>query len=688
MQTMNRINLWMLLFILALTGCENERKDHYKVPDWLQGPLFEQIESTGKYNEFVKAAKLTGYDEFLSSRLTFTVFVPTDEAFQEYYSEQGVNSAEELDKDELLALLQYHTCQNSWDSVKMAGKTSFGWWNNLPDNFRTPCIYTPAVSTDDGKNVVYDNTFLLLFSNPFFDKNGYTSIDYESFYPGSVWTGYNIDRASVLENEQGAENGFYYVIDRVMIPKTTADKMIAANPDFSVFSQMLDLFVRYDYDAKSTGNSTLYDSLFKRSYALNFNLSNEKIPDNAYDGYYHVFNTVFVPGNQEIQDYFDDNFPAYPDIESVPYIIKKYFVEAHMLPNKKLFPTVLARTENERNDFSDEILFDLDNGINSLNLCSNAIIYGVDQVINTNAFSTVSGPIIKNPDFRIFTMLLELSGEIRSFFKSEIKHAVFVLPDQQMTDLGFNYAEGDPADFTDDKIYRDNSELNTTQMKDFLQSFISITSKDVNGTDEAYIKTKNNQYLKISSGTVEGLFGQSAVANSFPAVNGTVLEIDADLSQVEDYTIEDYLNDNKDSFGEFFTLCDSAGMLDADGNIVKLSVFTGVTLLLPTDAAIQAIKGSYIPSNATSETFPFRSLVQYQIISERVMFTDDEFPESGYGTDLFINAQRYKITASAQDGIISITDLKNNSFQITTGTNSNIITSNGIIHIVDQVALY
>ena len=688
MLTMKRIPCLTLLLIILLTGCEKDREQYYKRPDWLQGPLFEQIKSTGKYNEFIKVAELTGYDKFLSSRLTFTVFVPTDEAFQEYYQEMGVSSAEEIDRDDLLTLLQFHTCQNSWDSVKMAGKTSFGWWNDIPDNFRTPCIYTPPISHIDGKDVVYDNTFLHLFSSPFFDKNGYTALDYESFFPGSKYTGYNVDRAAVLENELGSENGFYYVINRVMIPRTTADKMIAEKPEFSIFSQLIDKFVRYDYDAASSQSSTQYDSLFKRSYALNFNLSNEKIPDNAYDGYYHVFNTVFVPGNQEIQDYFAQNFPAYPSIDDVPYIIIKYFVEAHMLPNKKLFPTVLARDENERNDFSDEILFDLDNGIVSQFLCSNAMIYGVDQVINTNAFSTVSGPIIRDPRYRIFTMLLELSGEIRSFFKEEIKHAVFILPDELMTDLGFAYAEGDPVDFTDDKIFRNNNEITPEQMKDFLQSFISITSKDVNGSDETFIKTKNNKYLKVASGKVEGLFGVANIIESYSALNGTVHEIDSDLSQGEVYTVEQYLNDHKGEFTEFFSLCDSAGMLNADGDIVKLSVFTGLTLLLPTDAAIQAIKGTYIPADATSETFPYRSLIQYQVISERVMFTDDVFPVGAYGTDLFLNAERYKITAGAQDGIISLTDLKNNSFQITSGPNSNIITSSGIIHIVEHVALY
>lgn len=685
---MKKIVLLLLTVPFIFSGCEKEKEEHYKRPDWLEGPLFEQIKSTGEFNEFVKAAEYAGYDEFLSSRLNFTVFVPTDAAFQSYYQEKGIQSIENMDEQDVLALLQFHSLQNSWDSVKMEGKTSFGWWSNSADNFRTPCIYTPPVTQVGDKYVAYDNTFLHLYSTPFFNKNNYSAIDYESFYPNSAWTGYNVDGASILENEQGAENGFYYVIDKVLEPRTTADQVIGEKSEFSLFKKLIDRFIRYDKSVEKSENSSLYDLLYTRHYALNFDLSNEKIPDNAYDGYYHVFNSVFIPDEQAIRDYFSENFPSYPTIEDVPNIVVKYFVEAHMVPNKKLFPSTLANSENETNDFSDEILFDLGNGINSRHMASNALIYGVGDVINTNAFSTVSGPVIRDPDYKIFTIMLELSGEIRSFFKKEISHAIFVLPDDIMINLGFAYEENDPIDFTDDQIYRDNSELTVEQISDFLQNYICITSKSVNGVDETFVKSKNNKYLKVSDNGVEGLFGQASVTNIYDANNGTVLEIDTDLSQGESYTIEDYLNDNKDSFTEFFALCDSAGMLNDEGDISKLSLFTGITLLLPTDAAIQNIKETYIPAEATAETFNYRGLIQYQVISERIVFTDDEFPQNEYGTDLFINAERYKINVGASGGVIDITDLLNNSYQITSGTSSNIITSTGIIHIVNQVAQY
>jgi hypothetical protein len=308
----------------------------------------------------------------------------------------------------------------------------------------------------------------------------------------------------------------------------------------------------------------------------------------------------------------------------------------------------------------------------------------VDYAIHSNAFSTVSGPIIRNPDYRIFTMMLELSDEIRSFFRKEIKHVTFVLSDPFMSELGFNYAEGNPADFTDDVIFRNNNQLTRDHMRSFLENYISITSKSVDGQQEVHVKTKNDKYLKIGNGKVTGIFGEANIVNVFESTNGTVIELDKDIITSENYTIENYLNDNKDSYSRFFELAANAGMLNDAGDIGSISVFKGVTLLLPTDEAIEAITGTYIPQNPTEANFNFRNFIQYHVISERAIFTDDEFPEANYGTDLFVNTVRQRIGVSAGEGQVRITDLRNNTQILESGPGKNIITSNGVIHIVDQ----
>ena len=97
--------------IILLMGCEKEKVTYYERPDWLKGPLFDQIKSTGEFKEFVKAAEFADYDEFLNSRLTFTIFVPNDDAFTQYYTEKGVSSIDQLSKEEVLTVLQFHTMQ-------------------------------------------------------------------------------------------------------------------------------------------------------------------------------------------------------------------------------------------------------------------------------------------------------------------------------------------------------------------------------------------------------------------------------------------------------------------------------------------------------------------------------------------------------------------------------------------------
>ena len=675
-----------ILILFSLISCEKERDLYYQRPDWLQGPLYEQIKASGEYQEFVDLADYIGYDKFLSSRLTFTLFLPTNEAFNQYYQELGVSSFRDIDTLELKKLVDYHLLEQSWDSVKMVNKTSWSYWGSIPQNFRTPSYYAPSIKVENGKDVYYDKTFVHVYSTPMFQWFGFNAEDYNYFFPGSSFSGFNIDRASIIESQLGSENGFYYVIDKVLKPRTTADNVIAENPDFSLFKDLLDIFLRYDYSSSASSANKNYDSLFRKSYSLNMNLADEKITDSAPDGYYHVLSSIFVPTNQVIIDYFHDNFGAYGEIENVPNIIKKYFLEAHMVVNKKLFPSILARELDEVNDFSDAVDYDVNNGIISYEMSSNAMIYGVDRALNTNAFSTVSGPIIKNPDYRIFTMMLELSGEINTFFKREIGHVAFVLPDDMMIDMGFNYFEGDPVDFTDDRIFLDNSVLSSTDIKNFLADYISITYKDLSAADEVYVKTKSGNYLRISNANVEGIFGETNIINSYPAFNGSVIEVDSLMKVKTPYNIEDYLNDNKSTYSEFFDLCKRAGMLDSEGFFTnKLSIFSGVTVLLPTNEAVQAIVGSYLPVDATPEMI--KQLIQYNIISERVIFTDDNFPSGSYGTDLYISGLRSKITAGAADNLVTIVDKLGNIINIEPGPGSNIITSNGIIHLVDKMAL-
>lgn len=685
---MKKIMLLIASALIMLAGCEEEPDPHYQKPDWLKGPLFDQIKSTGEFNSFVKAAEMSGYDEFLNSRQMFTIFVPTDEAFQEYLSNKGASSIDDLEKEEVYDLLKYHTLANAWDSTKMGGKYTWGYWTDNPNNFRTESLYQPSIYQKNNKNVYPQQTFLLLFSEPFFKHNNYSAQDYNTFYPGSEWTGYNINNASVLKKEMSAENGFYYVIDRVMRPRTTADQVIDGNPDYSLFMDMADRFIQYEYNEERSQEHIEYDSLFNKSYALNFDMANERISDNDPNGYFHVYNTAFVPDNASIQQYFADNFPAFPSIEDVPNILVKYFVEAHLLDNKKLFPSRLSGSETPTNDFSDPIDFSLNSDIVSAELSSNAIVYGVNRVINSNAFRTVSGPIIKNPDYRIFTMMLELSGEIGSFFKPEIGHVAFVLSDQTLKDLGFNYYEGDPADFSDDRIYRDNSEMTTQEIKAFLENYVSITSKEVDGQQDRFIQTKGDQYFRVGSQQVSGAVSGANIVNGYNASNGSVFELDQDITPGSDYTIEDYLNENQSTYSKFFALCDSAGMLNEMGQIDKLSLFSGVTLLLPDNDAVSAIQDSYIPSDATSETFDYKSLINYMVVSEKVLFTDQQINDAAYGTDLFVDGQRTRISVTAGNQEISLIDHQGREIQITPGSNSNIITSNGVVHVTDKAVLY
>ena len=84
--------------IFGITGCEDHQA-RYENPPWLGGSRFETLEESGNYTTFLALMEKANYTEPISKQL-FTLFVPDDAAFEEYFKSAGINSVNDLTKDE------------------------------------------------------------------------------------------------------------------------------------------------------------------------------------------------------------------------------------------------------------------------------------------------------------------------------------------------------------------------------------------------------------------------------------------------------------------------------------------------------------------------------------------------------------------------------------------------------------
>jgi hypothetical protein len=67
--------------LILVYGCRDEI-DKYARPEWLAGKLFTQIQEIPELTTFAKAIELTEYDKLIDVSGSYTVFAPSDEAFQ------------------------------------------------------------------------------------------------------------------------------------------------------------------------------------------------------------------------------------------------------------------------------------------------------------------------------------------------------------------------------------------------------------------------------------------------------------------------------------------------------------------------------------------------------------------------------------------------------------------------------
>ncbi|MGC9341592.1 MAG: fasciclin domain-containing protein, partial [Bacteroidales bacterium] len=97
-------------WILGMSGC-SPNQDRYEDPEWLGGSSIETLEKRGNYNIFLSLMEKANYKDPIEKQL-FTLFVPDDDAFNEYFASVGKSGVEDLTDDEAVQLFTLHVLRN------------------------------------------------------------------------------------------------------------------------------------------------------------------------------------------------------------------------------------------------------------------------------------------------------------------------------------------------------------------------------------------------------------------------------------------------------------------------------------------------------------------------------------------------------------------------------------------------
>lgn len=151
-----------------------------------------------QFSEFVKILNITGNTGFLGAYGTYTCFAPTNDAVQNYLTQVGAGSVEEIPVDDLKKLVRFHILSdtlstNSFEDGRVAVPTMYGQY------------LTTGAANVDGASYIRVNR-----------------------------------QADIIKSNIQCGNGLIHAINQVLLPASlTLAQLIENDPDYSIFTQAM-----------------------------------------------------------------------------------------------------------------------------------------------------------------------------------------------------------------------------------------------------------------------------------------------------------------------------------------------------------------------------------------------------------------------------------------------------------------
>jgi hypothetical protein len=371
-----KASLWASpLLCMVVAGCSDSDFDkYYERPSWLESPAWTVLEQRGDCKTYLELVGKTLYSKQISGSGSYTIFVPTDEAFQAFFADNpyGYKSVDDIPSDVAAEIVSYTMLYNAYPCDSL-GNTLDGyntWTRGAAYKHMTPSyevltrdyvngdsiwVYNEAdiTASTSASNASNNYRYLPVFTKSYWKENSLTENDYNAFYPtteGAQWSdlgnvlGAQIQEVSAGSGDLYCENGVIHIIDKVVVPLKNLDRMIidygnetqASLPDnvkggaWSTLKQMLYhktgdgnyQFLTYNEDANSTHYfekmypdrdlSTLRLRAYNRS--MPFLLQVEDYSGLVEgDNAYNSGATLFVPDETAMSDYLNNRIFAYLD---------------------------------------------------------------------------------------------------------------------------------------------------------------------------------------------------------------------------------------------------------------------------------------------------------------------------------------------------------------------------------------
>ncbi|GAB3648426.1 hypothetical protein GCM10028791_12160 [Echinicola sediminis] len=720
-----------------LIGCKEEFDEYYARPEGLEGPIYQVLSDSvrfrGNFDHYLALVEKAGYKQTLSTAGYWTVFAPTDDAFERYFQENNLNGVEDISDEKASEIVAYSLVYNAYNLRDLGFYQMGPGKDTLSAAFRRKTAYYKGVYKENVEGEQLDvvaanrngfgsynlddnnNKYLPYFMQHYLDIMELTAEDIEGFYD-RPYTGAQISNANVVQSNIIAENGYIHTVDRVIEPMPNIADYLGQNSEYSLFRSIVEMSFRtrenntaVSYDAAAYPELTerygpVYDlsgqvhvKAFTGAYA--FAPNNENFLQGGNDAQSDSW-TLFAPRNEALQQFLDEVLlEFYGSLENVPDQIIYDFVNMHMW-QAALWPSQFELINNTLNESA---RFDPATDVAERKVLSNGLFYGTDKVQEGNFFFTVYSRPYLDPQYSIMRELL--SNYRLAISDPGQYYGLILMSNQQLRDAGFEYDPGarNPWTYNGEPAQayeRLNRMLELCILK--LGSADELDDLSGSGILETfggeYIRYENGEFF--ASGNVDsGENIRVKTDETYSAANGPAFYTEGLVSYTEK-VIPELIFENA-QFGRFAEYLQNSPLYNSNAlSIEDVPLGQFFTVLIPSDEAInQAVNDGVLPADpATSDPGEIETIsnfIKYHFVPRNVIVPDGKKIVSANGADFPTNyatvegeIKEVRIDNSAngfqKPYTMTVRDEKGNVANVII-PDSNVLGSYCVLHSIDRV---
>jgi transforming growth factor-beta-induced protein len=144
---MRRIALLAITALLAIGATAGPVAARQPGPTIVQAAVAVN-QQTGEFDDLIAAVVRAGLVDTLNGNRQFTVFAPTDAAFEQLFAQLGVSSVNDIPVDTLRAVLLYHVAPGERFSGDVLSSSRI---RTLEKGFITPSVHDGAAWVNDAR---------------------------------------------------------------------------------------------------------------------------------------------------------------------------------------------------------------------------------------------------------------------------------------------------------------------------------------------------------------------------------------------------------------------------------------------------------------------------------------------------------------------------------------------------------